>query len=64
MTIKELREKTGVGMMFCRKAIEYSNGNEKIAMAYIKAKTLAIATPKLTFDERVKIFIEKDKEEI
>lgn len=60
MTINELREKTGCGLLDCKKALDYAKGNENIAIAYIKAKTLAVATPKLTFDERVKLFMESD----
>lgn len=56
MTILELRDKTGCGLILCKKAIEYSNGDEEIALAYIKAKTIAVATPNLSFDERVKLF--------
>lgn len=56
MTVKELREKTGVGLMLCKQAIDYAKGNEATAIAYIRAKTLAVATPKLTFDERVELF--------
>lgn len=55
--VKKLREDTGCSLTICKKAIEYSNGNYKIAVAYVKAKTLAVATPNMTFDERVKEFI-------
>lgn len=58
MNVRKLRNKTGVGLRLCKLALNYSEGNEKIAIAYIKAKTIAVATPKLTFDERVQLFLE------
>lgn len=60
MTINELREKSGCGLLLCKQAIDYAKGEEKIAIAYLKAKTFAVSTPKLTFDERVKLFIEEE----
>lgn len=60
MTINELREKSGCGLTLCKQAIDYAKGDEKVALAYLKAKTLAVATPKITFNERVKLFIEKE----
>lgn len=60
-TIKILHEKTGVAFDMCAKALEYANGNQEVAIAYIKAKTLAVATPNLTFEERVKSFLQEGK---
>lgn len=57
--IKELRERTGCGMAMCGRAYDYAKGDEKISIAYVRAKGLAVATPGLTFDERVQRFIEK-----
>ena len=58
--ILALREKTGVGLLECKNAALYSNGDMDLAIAYLKAKTLAVATPKLSFDERVQQFYQKD----
>jgi hypothetical protein len=55
-SIKRLNYITCAGMGMCKKALEYSNGDHETAIAYIKAKTLAVSTPKLTFDERVQYF--------
>ncbi|HCL4480142.1 TPA: hypothetical protein N2D99_002228 [Clostridium botulinum] len=44
-------------MILCKHALEYSKGDEEIAIAYIKSKTLAVATPNLTFDERIQYFL-------
>lgn len=60
--IKRLRDHTGVGMIQCRDAIQYAiehEGGERLAVAYLKAKGIAVATPKLTFDERVLYFYEE-----
>lgn len=38
--------------MLCKEAIEYAKGDEQVAIAYLKAKGLAVATPSLTFDQR------------
>lgn len=57
--IQKLREETGCGLMECKKALEYGNGDFAIAIAYLKAKGFAVATPGLTFDERVKLFLTK-----
>lgn len=54
--IRALREKTGCGMMDCKNALAYSKGDFDIAIAYLDAKHLAVATPNMTFDERVKSF--------
>lgn len=57
MDVHELRELSGCSILLCKEAIEYSNGNRELAIAYIKAKTIAVSTGKMTFDERVKSFI-------
>lgn len=49
----------GVGYNLACEALEYAEGNLDIALAYIKAITVVVATPNLTFDERVKFFIGK-----
>jgi translation elongation factor EF-Ts len=54
--VNHLREITGCSMTLCRDALDYSQGEINLAIAYLKAKTLAVATPKLNFDERVQCF--------
>ncbi len=42
--IKELREKTGAGILDCRKALEDTNGDLKLALDVLREKGLATAT--------------------
>jgi len=44
--VKELREKTGCGMMDCKKALASSNGNMEAAIDFLREKGLAAATKK------------------
>ncbi len=44
--VKGLREKTGVGMMDCKKALVQCDGNEEAAIAYLREKGLAKAQKK------------------
>ncbi|MCP4050618.1 MAG: elongation factor Ts [bacterium] len=44
--VKELREKTGVGMMDCKKALTQSNGNLEEAVKFLREKGLAAASKK------------------
>lgn len=44
--IKELREKTGAGMLDCRKALAESNGNMEEAVDWLRKKGLAAAAKK------------------
>lgn len=44
--VKALREKTGVGMMDCKKALAESDGNEEKAIKYLREKGLAKAAKK------------------
>lgn len=44
--IKELREKTGAGMMDCKKALVESNGDMNKAIDYLREKGLAAAAKK------------------
>ena len=62
MDIKELREKTGCGMFLCKQALDYAKGDGRVAIAYLKAKSYAVATPNISFDERVKLFIENEND--
>lgn len=47
-TVKELREKTGVGMMDCKKALAENNGDFEKAVDYLRQKGLASAAKKAT----------------
>ncbi len=44
--VKELREKTGAGMMECKKALEQSGGDFNKAIEYLRQKGLATAQKK------------------
>lgn len=44
--VKELREKTGVGMMDCKKALEQTQGNFEEAIKYLREKGLSAAAKK------------------
>ena len=44
--VKELREKTGAGMMECKKALESSKGDFDKAIEYLRQKGLATAQKK------------------
>lgn len=44
--VKELREKTGAGMMDCKKALTEKNGNMEEAIAYLREKGLSAAEKK------------------
>ena len=45
-TVKALRDKTGAGMMDCKKALEANNGNEEKALESLRKKGLASANKK------------------
>ncbi len=44
--VKELREKSGAGMMDCKKALEQANGNMDDAIDWLRKKGLSIASKK------------------
>lgn len=44
--VKELREKTGAGMLDCKKALEQTNGDIDKAIDYLREKGLASAAKK------------------
>lgn len=44
--VKDLRDKTGAGMMDCKKALTESNGDEEKAVEYLREKGLAAAAKK------------------
>ena len=45
-TVKELRERTGAGMMDCKKALTETNGDMEAAVDWLRAKGLAAAAKK------------------
>ena len=44
--VKELREKTGAGMMDCKKALEACEGNQEKAVDWLREKGIAKAAKK------------------
>ena len=44
--VKELREKSGAGMMDCKKALEATNGNLEEAIDWLREKGIAKANKK------------------
>lgn len=46
--VKELRNKTGAGMMNCKKALQASNGDMDIAIENLRKRGLALASKKST----------------
>ena len=44
--VKELREKTGCGMMDCKKALSETNGDMEKAIDFLREKGLATAAKK------------------
>ncbi|MBR1817277.1 MAG: elongation factor Ts, partial [Bacilli bacterium] len=61
--VKELREKTGAGMMDCKKALSETNGDMAAAEDYLREKGIAKATKKesrIAAEGLANIYIEKD----
>lgn len=48
LDVKNLRDKTGLGMMDCKNALEINNGDIDLATDYLRKKGLAAATNKST----------------
>lgn len=46
-SVRELREKTGAGIMDCKKALAESSGNVELAIDYLRRKGLATATKRM-----------------
>lgn len=62
--VKELREKTGAGMMDCKKALAESNGDMSAAEDYLREKGIAKATKKesrIAAEGLANIFIDGNK---
>ena len=49
-TIKELRDKSGAGMLDCKKALEESDGNVEKAIEWLRKKGINTANKKATRD--------------
>ncbi len=62
--VKELREKTGAGMMDCKKALVEAEGNEEEAIKILREKGILKAAKKserITAEGLVEIYISDDK---
>ena len=62
--VKELREKTGAGMMDCKKALVETDGNFDEAVKYLREKGMASAAKKasrVAAEGLVKCLISDDK---
>lgn len=62
--VKDLRERTGAGMMDCKKALSESNGDPEKAIEYLREKGLAAAAKKagrVAAEGLVKAYISDDK---
>ena len=62
--VKELREKTGCGMMDCKKALSETNGDMDKAVDFLREKGLATAAKKssrIASEGIVKAFVTEDK---
>lgn len=62
--IKELRERTGAGVLDCKKALEENNGEIDAAVEYLREKGIAAAAKKsgrIAAEGTVNVFIDEDK---
>ena len=59
--IFKLREETGCSLSSCVQAFDYAETHNVLPISFLKAKFVGIATPKWTFDERVKYFDELER---
>ncbi len=62
--VKELREKTGCGMMDCKKALSETNGDMDKAIDFLREKGLATAAKKssrIASEGIVKAYVTDDK---
>ncbi len=62
--IKELRERTGAGVLDCKKALEENNGEIDAAVEYLREKGIAAAakkTGRIAAEGTVNVFIDEDK---
>ena len=59
--VKELREKTGAGMLDCKKALEANEGNIEESINWLREKGISKAAKKA--DEKLAEHKDKDKKE-
>lgn len=59
--IHKLHDFSGCSRIICKRALEYGNGDWNVAIAYLKAENNALCTRGISFDDRVKMFMEDDK---
>ena len=61
--VQILRNQTGMNLTLCKRAILYAKNHKGCtALGYLKARSIAIATPNMTFEERVRRFSHLDKD--
>ncbi|MCG8342787.1 MAG: translation elongation factor Ts [Chlorobiales bacterium] len=58
-TVKELRDKTGVGMMDCKKALDETGGDMQKAMEYLRKKGAALAAKRAGREAREGVIVVK-----
>ena len=58
-TVKELRDKTGVGMMDCKKALDETGGDMQKAMEYLRKKGAALAAKRAGREAREGVVVVK-----
>ena len=58
-TVKELRDKTGVGMMDCKKALDETGGDMQKAMEYLRKKGAALAAKRAEREAREGVIVVK-----
>ncbi len=56
-TVKELRDKTGVGMMDCKKALDETGGDMQKAMEYLRKKGAALAAKRAEREAREGVIV-------
>ena len=56
-TVKELRDKTGVGMMDCKKALDETDGDMQKAMEYLRKKGAALAAKRAEREAREGVIV-------
>ncbi|MCG8344905.1 MAG: translation elongation factor Ts [Chlorobiales bacterium] len=58
-TVKELRDKTGVGMMDCKKALDETGGDMQKAVEYLRKKGAALAAKRAEREAREGVIVVK-----
>ena len=59
--VNSLRKVTGCSLHLCMRAIVYADDRDDCTpLGYLKAKTLTIATPRMTFEQRVQMFSKEE----